>query len=461
MINALVVDDEKMARKGLMSLTDWSKYDISFVGEAKDGIQALHFLTKQTVDVLFVDITMPNMNGFELMKQVQAQYPDIAFVILTCHHEFDYVQEALQIGAIDYIVKTLLNRNNVDETVTRIVTRLKRDKDKAIQEQHNTYEGGLYFVHEQVQSMASTYRFPTHIPHIELNSKLIRLGRNTDIQLTSTERMSLLEDGYLVQLSPCEKLEREQVENWLSNQFNAYRFYTSDAREHQITEVQLAKQLEAWKHIDRKQLMKQWQEQLEQFRWLIYPQDWSKFQSLTVQAQPEPNKITLLVGHMYRQLVQTLHWQIDALHVLPLHAPNSSSWSEVEQWLTQLSLHLRGRMTDLSLSHEVVLCMIKAIQLMHRQLGVELNQNEIAYEVGMSRSYFSQCFKRFFGISFGEVLRQLRIETAKQLLLSTHQTIAEIANASGFDDHKYFSRTFKAQIGMYPTEYRSLHFVTR
>lgn len=64
------------------------------------------------------------MSGFELMEQVRIRYPQIKSVVLTCHHEFDYVQEALRLGAIDYIVKTLLNRNNVDETITRILKRL-------------------------------------------------------------------------------------------------------------------------------------------------------------------------------------------------------------------------------------------------------------------------------------------------------------------------------------------------
>jgi len=58
-------------------------------------------------------------------------------------------------------------------------------------------------------------------------------------------------------------------------------------------------------------------------------------------------------------------------------------------------------------------------------------------------------------------LRHLRIETAKKLLLTTDLSISDIANNIGFDDHKYFSRTFKTQLGVYPTEYRSLHYEVR
>ena len=67
--------------------------------------------------------------------------------------------------------------------------------------------------------------------------------------------------------------------------------------------------------------------------------------------------------------------------------------------------------------------------------------------INMSRSYFSQCFTRFAGQSFGEMLRGLRIERAKALLLATDAPVYEIAFSAGFEDDKYFSRVFKERVG--------------
>lgn len=461
MINALVVDDERMVRKGFQSLTDWKQYDISFVGEAKDGLQALHFLSKQQVDVMFVDITMPNMNGFELMKRVQEQYPEVEFVILTCHHEFNYVQEALQLGAIDYIVKTLLNRENVDETITRIMSRLKRDKGKKVQDHSASYRGGTYLILKAATNLDSYYmkeHLPGNLKHIQMNNGILKLEEDSIEKFSLIEQTSLLQYAHVLQISSCEQLQTQEVERWLSQYFWEYYFYTTESGNLFVNEKQLIALLKKSQKEDSEE--KKWIDELNQYRWLLYPQEWSRWQRTTVLLKPKPEHIISLVDQMYGQLVLTMKWEHDSHHA-PLAAPDTSRWIHLEQWLAQLSLHLRGRMTDLSLSHDIVICMIKAIHFMNRQIGYDLNQNEIAYQVGMSRSYFSQCFKRFFGVSFGDVLRHIRIETAKKLLVSTQQSISEIANQIGFDDHKYFSRTFKAQIGLYPTEYRSLHYEVR
>lgn len=72
----------------------------------------------------------------------------------------------------------------------------------------------------------------------------------------------------------------------------------------------------------------------------------------------------------------------------------------------------------------------------------------------MSRSYFSQCFKEIAGKTFNDYLRQLRVEKAKEYLLYTNKTIVWIAENTGYMDEKYFSRSFREQIGILPSEFR-------
>lgn len=462
MISALVVDDERMVRQGLQSLTNWDAYEISFVGEAKDGIQALRFLSKQAVDVMFVDITMPNMNGFELMKRVQELHPQVKFVILTCHHEFDYAQEALQLGAIDYIVKTLLNRDNVDETAKRIVSRLKRETERK-HEAVPLYNGGLYMYRPLAAPFTS---FENQL--IASNSLVVKeLGRSwfrLETSAVSIPQESLLfelqELGQFVVMPQCGK-KAEEIEPWLIEHGERLLFYYSDAggsRCFHLSEEELLGLMKQLTAVDQREQQKFFNE-LEQYRWLLYPQEWNAWTKRVKQLQPQPSYLQQLCNQFYRQVVLSIN--IAEPYIDVPEQPDTSCWKTVEHWLQQFSVLLRSRMGDLSFSHEVMLCMIKAIRYMHQQIALELNQNDIAYQVGMSRSYFSQCFKRFFGVSFGIVLRELRIDAAKQMLVRTQLSISEIANRVGFVDHKYFSRTFKAQFGVYPTEYRSLHYELR
>lgn len=128
MIRVLVVDDEKIVRKGIVVLLPWEKFNMKVVGEAENYSMALDFLENNVVDVIFVDLTMPGKSGFDLIREVRNRYSSIWTVVLTCHQDFGYIQEALRLGAIDYIVKTQLELEPVEEILQRISKRIKDEK---------------------------------------------------------------------------------------------------------------------------------------------------------------------------------------------------------------------------------------------------------------------------------------------------------------------------------------------
>lgn len=58
-------------------------------------------------DLVFTDIVMPQMGGLQLIKEALEEFPDIRFVVLSCHNDYEFVREALTLGARDYILKLL------------------------------------------------------------------------------------------------------------------------------------------------------------------------------------------------------------------------------------------------------------------------------------------------------------------------------------------------------------------
>ncbi|WP_028548156.1 response regulator transcription factor [Paenibacillus sp. UNC451MF] len=124
MIKALVVDDEYFVRKGFISTMQWSAFDVTVVGEASNGKKALELLEQEPVDLLITDLAMPIMNGFDLMQEVRTRFPHVHMSVLTCHEDFKYIQEALRLGAIDYIVKTELENDKMQEALRRITMRI-------------------------------------------------------------------------------------------------------------------------------------------------------------------------------------------------------------------------------------------------------------------------------------------------------------------------------------------------
>jgi two-component system, NarL family, response regulator NreC len=103
-IKLLVTDDHQLFREGLLSLL--SKNDeIELVGEAKDADELWAILANKEVHVVLIDISMPGMNGLDVIEQAREQYPNIKFIVLTMHAEGQYVVKAVRNGAAGYLIK--------------------------------------------------------------------------------------------------------------------------------------------------------------------------------------------------------------------------------------------------------------------------------------------------------------------------------------------------------------------
>lgn len=106
LIRVLIVDDHAMVRSGLRNFIyafEW----MEFVGEAKNGAEAVEFCTANEVDVVLMDMVMPLMDGSEATQRIQALGKPIRIIALTSFHEQDMVERALQAGATSYLLKNV------------------------------------------------------------------------------------------------------------------------------------------------------------------------------------------------------------------------------------------------------------------------------------------------------------------------------------------------------------------
>jgi two-component system response regulator NreC len=103
-IRILLAEDHVMVRQALRSLLEQS--GMAVVGEASDGQEALRIAHEQRPDVAVLDIAMPHLNGIETARRLREALPQIKIVLLTMHTEDLYVLEAMQAGAVGYVLKT-------------------------------------------------------------------------------------------------------------------------------------------------------------------------------------------------------------------------------------------------------------------------------------------------------------------------------------------------------------------
>ncbi len=104
MIKVLLADDHSIVRAGLRRIVEESG-DMEVVAEAADGREAIRLVRETSPDVAVIDISMPGLDGLEVVSQLHAHYPDLPALILTMHEEGQYVVRAIQAGAMGYMTK--------------------------------------------------------------------------------------------------------------------------------------------------------------------------------------------------------------------------------------------------------------------------------------------------------------------------------------------------------------------
>jgi two-component system response regulator NreC len=103
-IRILLVDDHDVVRSGVRMLLE-NEEDLVILGEAGSGQQALELVEKLELDVVIMDITLPDMSGIEVTQRIKRSHPQIAVVALTIHEDQQYFFEMLQVGASAYVPK--------------------------------------------------------------------------------------------------------------------------------------------------------------------------------------------------------------------------------------------------------------------------------------------------------------------------------------------------------------------
>lgn len=104
-IRVLVADDHALVRAGIRALLE--RIDrVNVVGEAGDGLQALQLIKELEPDVVLLDLTMPGLSGFEVLKETSERFPEVNMIVLSVHDTAEYAIHALRSGAAGYLPKS-------------------------------------------------------------------------------------------------------------------------------------------------------------------------------------------------------------------------------------------------------------------------------------------------------------------------------------------------------------------
>jgi NarL family two-component system response regulator LiaR len=105
-IKVIIVDDHGMVRRGLKAYLS-NNADIEVIGEARNGNEAVRACEQTQPDVVLMDLIMPELGGVAAIRMIHQRWPRIQIIALTSFQEKQLVQEALQAGAISYLLKNV------------------------------------------------------------------------------------------------------------------------------------------------------------------------------------------------------------------------------------------------------------------------------------------------------------------------------------------------------------------
>lgn len=398
MYKLLLLDDEPIVLKGLKKLICWQEFGFNEVTPAETVQEALSLMQKKQYDVLISDIRLKGETGLDLLRILHEQRYPVMTIILSGYSNFEYIKEALNYGIENYLTKPI-DEDELRRTLSQVVEKLD-------------------------------YRVRSdYFQHI---SKSIMLK-------------NVLEMWVKGMLEPEQLLER-------------LSFYSLDA-EYKYYDVAIAFPDDE----DAYRQKNNYQEMEHVIQTLIKRYKNSVQRVIAVWTVDKRLAIILcsnqpFTAYEFEKIVQeatqccqenlSFSWQYTLGHRVSHISQIFESYLDCEREYT-----LRKR-NDTRL-HPVIRAIVNRI---NQNCASEYSLKTLANEYDLSQAYLGRLFKAGTGELFTDYLRNVRLETAKHLLLQTFDKTRDIALKVGFQNANYFSNVFMQHVGMYPSVYRKTYF---
>lgn len=456
MLKILIIDDDILTRKGIQMLMPWAAHNMEIVWEASNGKEALEFLSSHPdIDLALVDLDMPVMDGTTFIQTASGLYPQLSYVVLTVHTEFEYVQKILRLGAIDYISKTQFDQENFDQILDRIQAGVSRKN--AFSAPLSDWEKSQ-ILSPEIYALISIQQDPSPIVNAFLN--LNQLSADTvyefdeNIWIFQTDPKTFqfptdFSNTMLLEISAVYEMPYSELGKLLTRYLKNQFFY--DYRPLLEVNHKHAYELDEKTYISDEKTFEQMKKEWTSLNWIHENALFDQFRLNLKNCRLKPSQLYYFLLNL--EMIWNSSYRSTKEDAISM--PSSfSNWYEVEEWLTSVYEKSQLFSSDAKYSKDVIKGIYSAKLYIDQNYFRVLDATEIARNAKMSYSYFSRCFHDVIGQSFSDYCIQIRMTHAKDLLLHSGKSIQEIALLVGYQDEKYFSRIFKKITGTSPSDFR-------
>ena len=131
MIRVLIADDELYFRNYMLTAVDWHSLGFQVCCLAQNGEEVLFELSKNTINIVFLDINMPHINGLTLAEKIKEEHPHIMIVFITGYSDFSFTRKAIQLQVEDYMLKPI-SPDELSELLQTLKQKYKQKQQETI-----------------------------------------------------------------------------------------------------------------------------------------------------------------------------------------------------------------------------------------------------------------------------------------------------------------------------------------
>lgn len=494
MFKVILIDDEVLVRVGLKSLINWEKHGYQIIAEASNGQDALTKIKAQKPDIVIIDIKMPVKDGLELIEEVNKLQLQTKFIVLSSYDDFKLVKQALQLGAVDYLLKLeleseqLLNCLNTARKAIKKQQKSEREIDHSrlhfpslLELRTSTFKK---IINKQLVNQNEIKRLFKKLEIDLVESRLyclvIRLKNIDQVQNNDSQGEQLFESSVLnivreivsdfypahvfsynwgeiicfFSLEPDQLLNQQEAVQALQYSFQCpagqavyykdlakYKTRSTSKADLKIFIDRFAAGLEKLNYSDLKDNFKQLTKKLKTENISARECYSLCFEILfiirTKLSGRLADKILTKQANFYQQLLRI------------------NNIADLFNWLNSLDQQLQQVLIEQEDNNHLV---TKAKNYIKQNYKKEITLDQLAEKLNVSYGYLSVLFKEKVGLSFSEYLNEVKITAAKQMLTESDCKIYTVAYEVGYNNPYYFSRVFKQKTGLTPRQYRKRYY---
>ena len=492
MIRVIVIDDEPPILRTVCDKIEATNPHFRVEATANNGKEALSYLEKRKVDVLFVDVSMPVMNGLELLEKINERKISVIPVILSGYKEFEYVRQAYASHAIDYLLKPL-DENELKLLLNRIESEFQKKQfeekaqnfELALSGKHNTdiksTEGWCLILftvgNSQIYFAGNEWNYAEMFHTIDLEKEIGKLVDPMSFWVVDgrsiNEKLVFIKKGREPKFKDVNSiLENIQVEGIpltgvycktgisMSDIYTVYcgmekytwdnMFFLKSALFAFDMNHMKIERLNYDMHSNTERLVKECVGANPEDIFAAFARMIESFSIHPVSYKEAVKQIRYFFSRLCKESSVNCDYieiEEDIQYILGNCYTAETILEEFHFLIDEkFGRAVRGEKDKETLAREVKF-------FLDENYKRRISNQDLTEEFGFVSSYISSIFKTYYGKTPMDYVVECRMEEGKRLLRRGDMKIKAIADRLGYEDSLYFSKVFKKIEGMSPKQY--------